>query len=96
MLKVDNFNIEWFLYYLIVINIVSFITMYIDKRKAETHEWRIPEARLFLLAALFGSIGVLAGMKVFRHKTKHTEFVLGIPCIIIIQVIIVYYLYRHL
>lgn len=92
----DNFNIKWPVYYLIIINIVSFITIYIDKRKAEAHEWRIPEARLFLLAALFGSIGVFAGMRVFRHKTKHMKFVIGIPCIIIIQVIVVYYLYRHL
>lgn len=65
--------------------------MYIDKRKAREHKWRIPEGRLFLFAALFGSIGVLAGMRVFRHKTKHMKFIIGIPFIIIIQILVIYF-----
>lgn len=86
-----NLYIKIFLYYCIIINILSFIIMYIDKRKAREHKWRIPEGRLFLLAALFGSIGVLAGMRVFRHKTKHMKFIIGIPCIIIIQILVIYF-----
>jgi len=70
--------------------------MYIDKKKAREHKWRIPEGRLFLLAALFGSIGVLAGMRVFRHKTKHMKFIIGIPCIIIIQILVIYFAARYM
>lgn len=92
----NNILAKLFTGYLIIINVISFIIMFIDKRKAKAHRWRIPEARLFLLAALFGSIGVLSGMKVFRHKTKHRKFIIGIPCIIIIQIIVVYYLIRNL
>lgn len=91
MWNLDSLFIKFLIYYFIIINVVSFITMYIDKRKAEAHKWRIPEARLFLLAAIFGSIGVFLGMQVFRHKTKHMKFVLGIPCIIIIQIILIYF-----
>lgn len=80
--------------YFIIINVISFITMYVDKKRAEAHKWRIPEARLFLLAAALGSIGILAGMNVFRHKTKHMKFVIGIPCILIIQIVIVYYIIK--
>lgn len=91
----NNLFIKIFLYYFVIINVVSFITMYIDKRKAEAHKWRIPEARLFLFAAIFGSIGMLLGMRVFRHKTKHMKFVIGVPCILIIQIIIIYYTARY-
>ncbi len=91
----DNLLIRLFVYYFVIINVVSFITIYIDKKRAETHKWRIPEARLFLLAAVLGSIGVLAGMKSFRHKTKHMKFVIGIPCILIIQIIIGYFVVRN-
>ncbi len=86
-----NLYIKLFGYYFLIINILSFITMYIDKRRAKERKWRIPEGRLFLLAVLFGSIGVLAGMRVFRHKTKHMKFIIGIPCIIIIQVLVIYF-----
>lgn len=91
----DNSFIKLFVYYFVIINVVSFITMYIDKKRAETHKWRIPEARLFILAAMFGSIGSLAGMRIFRHKTKHLKFVIGIPCILIIQIIIGYLAIRY-
>lgn len=91
MTILDNLYVKFFIYYFLIINAVSFVTMYIDKRKAEAHKWRIPEGRLFLLAALFGSIGIYAGMKVFRHKTKHMKFLIGIPGIIIIQIIAIYF-----
>lgn len=88
--------IKLLLYYFIIVNLVSFVTMYIDKRKAQAHKWRIPEGRLFLLASALGSIGILAGMQVFRHKTKHMKFVIGIPFIIVLQIIIVYLAVRYL
>lgn len=91
----NNLFIKLFVYYFIIINIISFVTMYIDKERARTHKWRIPEGRLFLFATVFGSIGVLAGMRVFRHKTKHMKFVIGIPCILIIQIIIAYFAAKY-
>lgn len=91
-----NWSIILFICYLVIINGISFITIYIDKRKAEMHKWRISEVRLFMLAVLFGSIGILSGMKAFRHKTKHMKFVVGIPCIIIIQAAIIFYVFNFI
>ena len=75
-------------YYLILVNIIAFITIYIDKKKAIKHKWRIKESTLFLLSIIGGSIGTLLGMYTFRHKTQHLKFTLGIPLIIIIQILI--------
>ncbi|MDF2672442.1 MAG: hypothetical protein K0R09_707 [Clostridiales bacterium] len=91
----ENLFVRLFVFYFVIINVISFITMYADKKRAEAHKWRVPEARLFILAAVLGSIGVLAGMKVFRHKTKHMKFVIGIPFILIVQIIIVYFIIRQ-
>jgi uncharacterized membrane protein YsdA (DUF1294 family) len=84
------------LYYLAAINLYSLIVMYVDKRRAEAHKWRVPESRIFFVASIFGSIGVLAGMKIFRHKTKHKKFVYGIPCILVLQIILSYYLVQYI
>ena len=72
--------------YLVIINAVSFLLMLIDKQKAKRSAWRIPEATLMGVAALGGSIGAIAGMYVFRHKTRHVKFFLGLPAILIIQI----------
>lgn len=72
--------------YLVIINIVAFVTMGIDKWKAKKKRWRIRERTLFAEAILGGSIGAFAGMYVFRHKTKHRKFVLGIPLILMVQI----------
>ena len=77
-----------FIYYLIGINVLTFLFYGIDKRKARKKKWRIPENTLILLAAVGGSIGALLGMYVFRHKTKHGKFTLGIPAILIVQVVL--------
>lgn len=69
--------------------------MHADKYKAKNGQWRIPEARLFCVAAFLGSPGILAGMYMFRHKTKHIRFVLGIPVICIIQ-IYAFYRFRYI
>ena len=71
--------------YAIIANIVGLSVMGIDKRRAICHKWRIPEKTLFLVSILGGSIGTWAGMYLFRHKTKHVSFVLGIPLILIVQ-----------
>ncbi|NLM34770.1 MAG: DUF1294 domain-containing protein [Clostridiales bacterium] len=77
--------------YLIIINIIALIIMYKDKKYAQKHKWRIKESTMFLIALLFGSLGVLLGMKAFRHKTKHWKFLVFIPLIFILQVIIILY-----
>lgn len=74
--------------YLILVNAVAFLLMLIDKQKAKKKKWRIPEATLIGSAAIGGSIGALAGMYTFRHKTKHTKFTVGIPVILILQLIL--------
>ena len=77
-----------FYIYLIVINAVGFLLMLIDKVKAKKNLWRIPEATLFLVAAIGGSIGSLLGMYTFRHKTKHIKFIVGMPVILAVQIVI--------
>ena len=80
------------LYYLIVINIVTFLVYGIDKWKAKQGCWRISEATLLILAVIGGSIGALLGMKVWWHKTMHKKFKYGLPLILIIQIILIGYL----
>lgn len=77
-----------FLIYLILINALGFLLMLIDKQKARKKKWRIPEATLMTVAAMGGSIGSLAGMYTFRHKTLHKKFSIGIPVILVIQIIV--------
>ncbi len=74
--------------YLIVINIIGIALMGADKSKAKKGAWRIPEKTLFLVSLIGGSIGTWAGMYLFRHKTKHWYFVIGMPLILIIQIVI--------
>ena len=78
------------LIYLLIINAIGFLLMLADKQKARKRKWRIPEATLMGTAALGGSIGALAGMYLFRHKTKHPKFTLGIPAILIVQFVLVF------
>ena len=80
------------LYYLIVINIVTFLVYGIDKWKAKQGSWRISEATLLILAVIGGSIGALLGMRVWHHKTMHKKFKYGIPAILMIHIIIIGYL----
>lgn len=81
-----------FYLYVIIINIIGFALMGIDKSRARRKAWRIPEARLFLTALLGGSIGSIAGMYVFRHKTRHWYFVFGMPAILFLQALAAYFL----
>ena len=75
--------------YLIAINLIGFCMMGVDKRKARRGKWRVKEASLFLPAVIGGSLGSWLGMYVFRHKTKHWYFVVGMPLILVLQVIVV-------
>lgn len=80
--------------YLVVINLVAIVLMYIDKQKARKHQWRISEDTLIGVAILGGGIGALWGMHVFRHKTKHAKFTIGIPIILSIQALLILYIIR--
>ncbi len=74
--------------YVIISNLIGFLLMGIDKLKAKRRRYRIPEKTLFMTALLGGSIGILVGMYLFRHKTRHRSFVLGIPLILVVQLIL--------
>lgn len=77
------------LIYLLIINALGFLLMLVDKIKAKKNRWRIPERTLILTAVIGGSIGSLAGMYLFRHKTLHPKFTMGIPVILALQVVAV-------
>ena len=85
-------NMRLLFYYLIGINLLTFLIHGIDKWKAKKDKWRIPEATLLMLAALGGSIGALLGMSVFHHKTRHKKFIIGIPLILLAQVVLACFL----
>ena len=78
------------LYYLIVINILTFAVYGIDKWKARQGSWRISEATLLMLAVIGGNIGALLGMQVWRHKTMHLKFKYGLPLILLAQIALMY------
>lgn len=83
--------------YFIIINLIGYFSMLIDKKKAIKNKWRIQESTLLLFAGLGGSIGSYLGMKYFRHKTKHVKFKVGLPIIIICQTsLISFILYKIL
>ncbi len=75
----------YFLYYLLILNLITFLVYGIDKWKARTNQWRIPESTLLLLALFGGSIGAIMGMEIWRHKTQHLIFRIGVPLMLILQ-----------
>lgn len=81
---------KYLIIYVIAINIYSLIIMYIDKQRAIKKKWRIPEARLIFIAIILGSLGILSGMCIFHHKTKHPKFTIGVPVIIALQVFLLF------
>jgi len=81
----------WFtIGYLTAINLVAFVVYGIDKYQAIKGRWRISEATLLILALVGGALGALLGMFIFRHKTRKLKFRLGVPLILILEVVIVY------
>lgn len=83
---------KFFISYLVLINIITFIVFAIDKKKAKKSKWRISEKTLFILSAIGGSVGGLLGMYAFRHKTRKNSFRFGIPAILIAQIVLIYFL----
>lgn len=84
---------DQFFIYLLIINAAGLLLMLTDKLRAQTKRWRIPEAALMGAAILGGSVGALAGMHLFRHKTKKPKFYIGIPVILAVQVALFIALY---
>lgn len=79
--------------YLVIINALGFLLMLLDKEKAKKGAWRIPERTLMLVAAVGGSLGALIGMRLFRHKTKHLKFVIGIPVLLVLHIVLLMFLH---
>jgi len=90
MVELTNiFTLKNIIIYLLIINIIAFLAMFIDKKKAEKDRWRIKESTLLTLALIGGSIGAIAGMYTFHHKTKKPRFFIGIPVIIVFQTMLI-------
>ena len=87
----EIFTLKNIIIYFISINIFGFFIMWLDKQKAKKGRWRIPEKTLFLITALGGGIGTIAGMYTFRHKTQKVAFVIGFPLITILEIIAIIY-----
>ena len=88
-----NTDLKIILLYLFAINVVAFFAFGIDKLKAKRDKWRIPESTLLSMAVLGGSIGAIAAMALFRHKTLHLKFRYGVPLILILQLVGLIYLH---
>ena len=85
----------FFILYIFIINIISFILMGIDKRAAKNNMYRIPEKVFFTISFLLGSLGTYIGMYKFRHKTKHLNFKILIPILLIVNIMCIYYIFLH-
>lgn len=88
----EIFTIQNIVIYVLVLNLIGFLSMLIDKKKAEKGSWRTPEKTLLVIALLGGSIGSIIGMYTFRHKTKKLKFSIGLPMILILQIVLIGYL----
>ena len=86
---IEMFTLKNVITYLLIINIIGFLAMFIDKRKAKKGAWRIPEKTLFLIAVLGGGIGTIAGIYCFRHKTQKLIFTIGMPVILICEILLI-------
>lgn len=87
---------KYFVIYLAIINAMAFMLMLIDKIKAKKKLWRIPERVLLGVSAIGGSLGGLIGMRLFRHKTKHPQFFVGIPVMLVIHIValVIYFIMK--
>lgn len=85
---------QYVLSYLLAVNLAAFCMMGLDKHKAVHGQWRISEAALLGIAALGGSVGTLLGMYLFRHKTRRRKFTLGVPALLLVQLVLALLLRR--
>lgn len=86
---------ELILLYFGIVNVFTFFLSFFDKRAAIHHRRRVPEKTLFFYAAIGGAIGLYASMLIFRHKTKHNSFMIGVPVIIFIQLAVAWYFFMN-
>jgi len=86
--------VKYLFIYLVVINLIGFVIMFIDKKRAIKKKYRIPEKNLFLVALIGGSLGTTLGMEMFRHKTRHWYFKWGMPLLLVIQLILAWLMVR--
>ncbi len=82
-------SFDFIILYIAAVNVISFIVMGVDKRRAVKRAFRVPESTLFVLAIIGGSIGSIAGMHLFHHKTRHWYFLYGMPVILALQILLV-------
>ena len=87
----EIFTTQNLIIYLVIINIIGFLIMFIDKQKAKKGKWRIPEKTIFIVTVLGGGIGTVSGMYAFRHKTQKVNFVIGLPLITIVEIAAIIY-----
>lgn len=85
-------QIKEIIIYIVAINLITFLAMLLDKKKAKKGSWRIKESTLLTMGLIGGSIGGIAGMYTFRHKTQKPKFVILFPTMLILQIIIAIYL----
>ena len=85
---------KYLLLYLFLINAAGLVLILADKIRARNGAWRISELTLMLTAALGGSVGVHIGMYLFRHKTRHPKFTLGVPAILTVQILLAWLLLK--
>ncbi|KIL36875.1 hypothetical protein SD71_05630 [Cohnella kolymensis] len=83
---------RFYIGYAVVINAIAMFMMAHDKSQARKGGRRVRERTLFILSVIGGAIGTLLGMRIWRHKTKHRSFVIGIPLILVLQCICLYWL----
>lgn len=88
----DIFTLKNILLYLLMINLIGFLMMWSDKRKAKKGQWRIPEQTLFIVTALGGGIGTITGMYTFRHKTQKMKFAVGLPVLVVLEIVGIIYI----
>ncbi|WP_058307144.1 DUF1294 domain-containing protein [Gracilibacillus massiliensis] len=79
--------------YLLIINSIAFLIMGIDKHKAKHNKWRIPEQRIWIVSIVGGALGAAIGMYTFRHKTKHKNFLILLPVLVIVETTLLLFLY---
>ena len=92
----DLFTVRNIVIYIICINVIGFLIMWLDKYKARKGKWRIPEKTLFIITAIGGGIGTTSAMYILRHKTQKLNFVIGFPFITILEIItIIYFVYFY-
>lgn len=83
---------KWLYLYLVIINIFGVAIMAVDKKRARSGAWRIPENNMMLVALAGGSAGIYLGLRLFRHKTKHLKFAFIVPVILLVQIVVALWL----